>query len=660
LIGIALKRTGVFKTDDEIPGDATHLSALWHISGGDPETPPDEIHPGDLVWFGKGDHDNDPMQHPFVYLGGGRILGPVPDGAADSSVQVIAIKDVPEKFAGWMHVDDLGAGTAQQPHPGDAPTEGVKITAALLPPTPAAQYDALQALVKRAGGTWDAAKGKINLVGVKSLIDRCLVSPRPDDWNDTLFAAFLDDDGNKCVLDLRASLNPGTDSNRVESWQLWEGSWKFKLGAGDSTSKALQPDGKVKGWEDLGGMGAPRPLDPTKPGKVEDVQPASPKSDDAAPADKPKPRDPVKCAPTDPSKPYVFDGAGKKLSLKFGMRMMKALLAWELKDDGSGCIFSTNGVVQPYESTAALEWPDPGPLMKIPAPGDSWSAYGMSWGATGATNGTGSQLAALFAACADGKLRIKGGKELDLVANTPVQDGIGQPEAFAKVWMLASACGLKDKGGKALFGGFDSSAPAWAMKYLGIGDTVGKWGDKAGLANVRIGDSGQWMAHNWLVGDLRYEVTLKGGVTVYVDQGCFAKGTDAVAMKDTSSGDKLTAEDCDWIETNEEEFEQRVKDFLASKTVDVDGESKDIDKITPFAARVFSSNSVTHGDYGTSKGQIYKKQPDGSWTADAAETEEHRLALGVSRGFVTFADENGGFGFARFYDNAGGAEWSNG
>ena len=46
----------------------------------------------------------------FVYLGGGRVLGPIPDGAADSSVQVVAIKDVPEKFAGWMHVDDLGTG----------------------------------------------------------------------------------------------------------------------------------------------------------------------------------------------------------------------------------------------------------------------------------------------------------------------------------------------------------------------------------------------------------------------------------------------------------------------------------------------------------------------------------------------------------------------
>ena len=91
-----------------MPGDAEHLSALWHSISGAPETVPEEILPGDLVWFGKGDHDNDPQQHPMVFLGGGRALGPVPDGGADTSVQIIPIAKVPEKFAGWMHIDDLG------------------------------------------------------------------------------------------------------------------------------------------------------------------------------------------------------------------------------------------------------------------------------------------------------------------------------------------------------------------------------------------------------------------------------------------------------------------------------------------------------------------------------------------------------------------------
>jgi N-acetyl-anhydromuramyl-L-alanine amidase AmpD len=227
MIGIAMRRIELFKSDDEMPSDAEHLSALWHVSGGDPAKVPPEILPGDLAWFGKGDHEHDPQQHPTVYLGGGRVLGPVPDGGADSAVQIIRIDKFPEKFAGWMHIDDLGTETRHTEHPGEAPAAGAKLTGALLPAAPAARYDALKKLVERAKGKWDDGKEKINLVGVKSLHDRCLISPRPDDWNDTLFAAYLDKDGHKCCLELRASLNPGNDESRTESWQLWEGSWKF-------------------------------------------------------------------------------------------------------------------------------------------------------------------------------------------------------------------------------------------------------------------------------------------------------------------------------------------------------------------------------------------------------------------------------------------------
>src|SRR6185503_1764881 len=157
-------------------------------------------------WYGKGDHDNDPMQHPLVYLGGGRAIGPVPDGKSDKSVQILKLADVTEKFAGYMHIDDLGTEHTQGNGPGDAPADGTKLTGALLPPGPTEQYDALKGIVERAKGKWEEAKGKINLVGVKSMHDRCMISPKPDDWNDTLFAAFLDDDGHKCVLQVRASL----------------------------------------------------------------------------------------------------------------------------------------------------------------------------------------------------------------------------------------------------------------------------------------------------------------------------------------------------------------------------------------------------------------------------------------------------------------------
>ncbi len=244
LIGIAMRRVGLFKSDEETPTDAEHLSALWHSVSGDPKEPPEEILPGDLVWFGRGDHDNDPMQHPMVYLGGGRALGPIPDGGPhDGAVQVIAVAKVPEKFAGWMHVDDFGTETKHTGHPGDPPHAGEKITAALLPATPAGCYDKLKELVAKAGGKWEEGKGKINLIGVKNLHDRCMITPKTDDWNDTLFAAFLDEGGHKCVLDLRASLNPGTDTARAKTWHLWEGSYAFKLldGGTIKTTKGEPP-----------------------------------------------------------------------------------------------------------------------------------------------------------------------------------------------------------------------------------------------------------------------------------------------------------------------------------------------------------------------------------------------------------------------------------
>jgi len=86
-----------------------------------------------------------------------------------------------------------------------------------------AQYDALKAVVQRAAAS-GGSQSKVNLVGVKNFQENCLISPRPGGWNDTLFAAFRDEEGHKCVLDLRASLNPGTDENPSETWQLWEGS----------------------------------------------------------------------------------------------------------------------------------------------------------------------------------------------------------------------------------------------------------------------------------------------------------------------------------------------------------------------------------------------------------------------------------------------------
>lgn len=715
MIATALRRIELFKTDDEMPKDAEHLSALWHVTSADPAKPPDDILPGDLAWFGKGDHDNDPQQHPMVYLGGGRVLGPVPDGGANSAVQIISIAKVPEKFAGFMHLDDLGEDTRHTEHPGEPPPAGAKMTGALLPPSPAAQYDALKKIVERAKGKWDDGKGKVNLVGVKSMHDRCMISPKPDDWNDTLFAAFLDDAGNKCVLDLRASLNPGTDTNKAETWQLWEGSWKFKLGAGDGVEKALQPDGKVKGWEDKEGWGAPRPLDHGTPAKKEDLQPGAPKAEEKkSDAPKNEPRKAPDAKPADTKGKFVFDAAAKKLSMKFGLRMMRALLDWELKDAGggqrSGCIYSTNGDVKgdPFvPGIGAQEWPeidgvDVAPVRTFSANGKEYKVYklfGITWGATGATNCCYSQFAAIFKSLPDGIIRIKqdsGVVEVDFRADSPspsaddvlvVKTINGKRTAvkpnpapskaavFASVWMNGMGAGYyKDKGGGKqgdnLSKDFATSGQGWAMRYLGVGDDVVKVGCvEEDLKKVRIGDQGTWRAHNWLVGDIRYEVAVKGRSTpVYVDQSDFAKneGPQAQEHNDSKAGYKLTRDDCDWMEANEAEFESRLTHFLTAKSIAIDGVDHEITKITPISARVFSANASSSHKMidgksvavkGTLNGEVYNSDDGNTWTKDDSYTRLSWLGLGVSRGWVPFSQNISGgqrfWGFARWYDNAG-------
>ena len=694
MIATAMRRVELFKKDDEMPADHEHLSALWHVIGGDVKAPPKELLPGDLAWFGKGDHDTDPLQNPFVYLGGGRLLGPVPDGGADNgAVQIIQAEKVPEHFAGWMHVDDFGTDTKHTEHPGEPPKPGEKITGALLPAIVPARYDALKAVVTRAGGKWEDAKGKINLVGVKSMHDRCLISPKPDDWNDTLFAAFLDEGGNKCVLDMRAALDPGTDTVKVESWQLWEGSYKFKLVDGDSVQgKALQADGKAKGWFDKTGMGSPRPLDPEKPAEPKDVKPAQvqPK-DDTPKKDDPKPKkDPAPPAATDNA--FVFDAAGKKLSIKFGLRMMRKLMEWELRKEGSqvvGTVYSTNGKVTPYQplvkGLTSAEWPIQTGMQidaakKVTVGGQEysqWHAFGIQWTSTGATNCCNSQFAAIFGCLPDGKMRIKksdGLLELDVVGDMPKAPGIKNhpPDGkhavsygavFSNAWIQGGGCAYHTEDGKNVVKNSAKTSCAYAMEWLGVGESLGNWGDDKVLNKIRLGDSGQWFSHNWLVGDVRYEVKLKGRASVYVDQSDFVRGEHPLPQaQNTKGGYLLTKQDCEWAEANEQQFMDRVDAFLALKSIDVEGTARDVTAIQAVEVRVFSANCVCWQDSATAAGKIFKQGADGKWAFDSDHTKGAQMVLGISRPWGAFAAQitkqwGKSWGFARWYDNAGGQDF---
>ncbi len=260
MVALCLKRVGMLKTDDKLP-DNEGLHAMFGSMGGKADAPPDDIVPGDLAWFGKGDHDNIPQQHCMVYLGGGRVLGPIPDGGPNNgAVQVIPAIAVPEAFAGWTHLADLGRDTGHTAHPGHPPAEGEPLTAALLPASPSARYDVLKAVVAKRGGTWMDDKGKVNLVAVRNMHGRTMILPKEDDWNDSIYASFLDDDGHKCSLELRASVSPGHDAEKVNKWHLLDGSYKFKL-EDNAGKKVLRPDGNVKAWQDVHGQGALRPGD---------------------------------------------------------------------------------------------------------------------------------------------------------------------------------------------------------------------------------------------------------------------------------------------------------------------------------------------------------------------------------------------------------------
>ena len=260
LVGLCLKRVGAFNADDEVTAEV--LAGLYPPSGSDPKNPPGGILPGDLAWFGAGDHERKSTQHPMIWLGGGRLLGPMAEGGKDQgAVQIVRVEDVPDKFAGWSHLDDLGTRTGHTEHPGDAPAPGTQLSAALLPADPAERYEVLKKVVADRGGQWKDGKGAVNLVGVQDLQDLCYRSPKRGGWNDTLFACFVDKDGNKLSLDLRASLNPGHDEDPKDAWNLCNGSYAFKLKDGQGGSKRLVPEGKIRGWCDKPGLGAAPPQD---------------------------------------------------------------------------------------------------------------------------------------------------------------------------------------------------------------------------------------------------------------------------------------------------------------------------------------------------------------------------------------------------------------
>jgi hypothetical protein len=107
--------------------------------------------------------------------------------------------------------------------------------------------------------------------------------------------------------------------------------------------------------------------------------------------------------------------------------------------------------------------------------------------------------------------------------------------------------------------------------------------------------------------------------------------------------------------------------FLKADQLEFEGKDCDVAQIKPFAVRVFSANCVSYDNYSTASGVVYECKTDGKtaedWVRNDEKTQKNRLRLGVSRPWSKFeahATKAHGrsWGFARWYDNAGGADWS--
>ena len=258
LVAMGLRQIGILPAADAGPAlTASGLSGMFSFLGGTLDAVPDGLVPGDLAWFGAPSRDLPAQQHPMVYLGNGKGLGPVPDGGPrGSAVQILALDEVAEQFAGWTHIDDLGTAHTE-PGAFELPAESTAtIGAALLPASAASRYQALKNIAKDKKSTWFNEQNQVNLIGIKNLHGRVLILPAEDGWNDTVFAAWLDERGHQCCLEMRAALNPGTDKNHAETWTLLEGGYQFHIAQGDGIdTQTLQPGGEIRGFFDENSAG---------------------------------------------------------------------------------------------------------------------------------------------------------------------------------------------------------------------------------------------------------------------------------------------------------------------------------------------------------------------------------------------------------------------
>ncbi len=407
--------------------------------------------------------------------------------------------------------------------------------------------------------------------------------------------------------------------------------------------------------------------------------PAPPPKRDPPPA--PPLHPPATAAP--PAGAHVFDGQSKKQSLKFGMRMYKALLNWELSADGkSGARYScASESFQPYVDNVPKErkpeWPDLSSLgIKATTTRDVggktynvYKVFGVNWVGSHSTNCCNSQMAAMFLALSDGIVHIKGadGKIVDHDAqnlNTKTstktkKGGKASPRPTLLVFEQTFVSGMAffDENDKPLQG---DAGMASACKFLGIGDTLGSGKastDQTDLKLARLGDLANYPGHAWLVGDVRYGIWFSDGKNkkapdARCDQSSFIRSeTGEIVAAGADDGPLMTAADCDWVAANEGTFETLVKNFLGASTLNFGGRDRPVAKIEVTNIRVFSANCIWGKKSKTSDGIVYDSADGTTWTANSDSTKKFKARLGVSRPWSPNMSQT--IVFTRLFDHAG-------
>ncbi|MBI3924818.1 MAG: hypothetical protein HY319_04695 [Armatimonadetes bacterium] len=75
------------------------------------------------------------------------------------------------------------------------------------------QYEYLQTVVESQDGSWKDEPGEVNLIGVRNFQDGEPTEPQGDVYNDTIYAAWRDDDGEYHVRAFQASTDAGVVAN---------------------------------------------------------------------------------------------------------------------------------------------------------------------------------------------------------------------------------------------------------------------------------------------------------------------------------------------------------------------------------------------------------------------------------------------------------------